>query len=82
MQLDRLPSNLRSLERKPLHALIWTTTPWTLIANQAIVFSNDTVYSVVEDSSRNLYIIAQERITNIEEKLGPLKPIATIKGKP
>ncbi|XP_032673080.1 isoleucine--tRNA ligase, mitochondrial isoform X2 [Odontomachus brunneus] len=83
MQVDTLPSNLRrleSLEKKPLHALIWTTTPWTLIANQAIAFSNDTVYCVVEDNSKNLYIVAHACIKYVEEKLGPLKPIANIKG--
>lgn len=81
MQLDTLPSNLRNLQNKPLYALIWTTTPWTLIANQAIAFSNDIVYCVAEDNSKNLYILGQECIASVEEKLGPLKPIATIKGK-
>lgn len=84
MQLDTLPSNLRnleSLENKPLHVLIWTTTPWTLIANQAIAFSNDTVYCIVEDNSKNLYIIAHACIIHVEKKLGPLKPIINIKGK-
>ncbi|EFN83779.1 isoleucine--tRNA ligase, mitochondrial [Harpegnathos saltator] len=81
MQLDTLPSNLKSLGSKALHALIWTTTPWTLIANQAIAFSNDIVYCVVEDSSKNLYIIAQDSVTSVEKKLGPLKAIATVKGQ-
>ncbi|KAM0724506.1 Isoleucine--tRNA ligase, mitochondrial [Formica fusca] len=83
MQLDTftLSSKLKNLENKPLYALIWTTTPWSLIANQAIAFSNNIVYCIVEDNSKNLYILAQECLTNIEQKLGPLKLITTIKGQ-
>lgn len=80
MQLDILPSKLKNLENQPLYALIWTTTPWSLLANQAISFSNDIVYCVVEDNSKNLYIIAQECLTNIEQKLSSLKLITIIKG--
>jgi isoleucyl-tRNA synthetase len=28
--------NLRSFIEKPLYAVIWTTTPWTIPANQAL----------------------------------------------
>lgn len=83
MQLDAstLSSKLRNLENKPLYALIWTTTPWSLMANQAIAFSDNIVYCIVEDNSKNLYIFAQECLTSIEQKLGPLKLITTIAGK-
>jgi len=83
MRLDMhaLASRLKDLENKPLYALIWTTTPWSLIANQAIAFSNNIVYCIVEDNSKNLYILAQERLANIEQKLGPLKFITTVTGK-
>ncbi|KAL0121316.1 hypothetical protein PUN28_006682 [Cardiocondyla obscurior] len=83
MQLDTraLTSKLKDFENKPLYALIWTTTPWSLLANQAIAFSNKIVYCVVEDNSKNLYILAQECLTNIEQKLGPLKLITTITGQ-
>ncbi|XP_029173959.1 LOW QUALITY PROTEIN: isoleucine--tRNA ligase, mitochondrial [Nylanderia fulva] len=83
MQLDAsiLPSKLRSLENKPLYALIWTTTPWSLIANQAIAFSDNIVYCIVEDNSKNLYILAQECLTSVEQNLGPLRLITTITGQ-
>jgi len=82
MRLDTyaLASKLKDLKNRPLYALIWTTTPWSLIANQAIAFSNNIVYCIVEDNSKNLYILAQECLTNIEQKLGPLKFITTITG--
>lgn len=75
-----LASRLKDLQNKPLYALIWTTTPWSLIANQAIAFSNNIVYCIVEDNSKNLYILAQECLASIEQKLGPLKLITTIMG--
>jgi isoleucyl-tRNA synthetase len=33
---------------KPLHATIWTTTPWTLVANRAIAVHEDFSYAVLE----------------------------------
>ncbi|KAG5339675.1 SYIM protein, partial [Acromyrmex charruanus] len=83
MRLDThtLASRSKDLENKPLYALIWTTTPWSLIANQAIAFSNNIVYCIVEDKSKNLYILAQECLANIEQKLGPLKFITTVTGQ-
>ncbi|KAL6259758.1 hypothetical protein P5V15_009672 [Pogonomyrmex californicus] len=83
MQLDTqaLPPRLKDIQNKPLYALIWTTTPWSLVANQAIAFSNDIGYCIVEDNSKNLYILAQECLTNIEQKIGPLKLIMTITGQ-
>jgi len=84
MQLDTLPSALKNLGNKPIYALIWTTTPWSLIANQAIAFSNDVLYCVVEDNSGNRYILANECLATLcldtEEKIGPLKMVTTIKG--
>lgn len=73
-----LASSLKDLQNKPLYVLIWTITPWSLIANQA--FSNNIVYCIVENSSKNLYILAQECLASIEQKLGPLKLITTIMG--
>ncbi|XP_011689136.1 PREDICTED: isoleucine--tRNA ligase, mitochondrial [Wasmannia auropunctata] len=83
MRLDThtLTSRLKNLENRPLYALIWTTTPWSLIANQAIAFASNIAYCIVEDNSKTLYILAQERLADIEQKLGPLKLITTIMGR-
>lgn len=80
LDADTLTSRLKDLVNKLLYAVIWTTTPWSLMANQAIAFSNDVVYCIVEDNSKNLYILAQECLASIEQKLGPLKLITTIMG--
>ncbi|XP_012524598.2 isoleucine--tRNA ligase, mitochondrial [Monomorium pharaonis] len=83
MQLDTntLTLKLKDFANKPLYALIWTTTPWSLIANQAIAFSNDVSYCIVQDNSKNWYILAQACLATIEQKLGPLKLITTIMGQ-
>jgi len=48
---------LRSLPDKKGHIVIWTTTPWTLPANQALNVHPDFVYALV-DTDRGLLIVA------------------------
>ncbi len=43
---------------KPAFAVIWTTTPWTLPANQALNLNPALVYALV-DTERGLFIVAQ-----------------------
>ncbi len=54
---------------KPLYALIWTTTPWTLPANLAIAAHPDLEYSVVEYSGEN-YIVASDLLKSVADKAG------------
>ncbi|XP_045762898.1 isoleucine--tRNA ligase, mitochondrial [Maniola jurtina] len=57
---------------KPISAIIWTTTPWTLVANKAIAYSAQMMYAVVSLSSRpdELFLIAQDQIQELEKVLG------------
>lgn len=49
----------------PIHAMIWTTTPWTLPANLAIAIHSNYTYAIV--SSDGVFsIVAQDRISHIE----------------
>ena len=48
---------LRSLPDKPGHIVVWTTTPWTLPANQALNVHPDFEYAIV-DTDRGLLIVA------------------------
>jgi isoleucyl-tRNA synthetase len=50
--LERLPD-------KPCHAVIWTTTPWTIPANQALNAHPEFVYHLV-DTARGLLVLAAE----------------------
>lgn len=50
-------------------AVIWTTTPWTLPANQAIAVNADYEYSVVKTSKGNL-ILATDLVDSALQALG------------
>ncbi|HYS55008.1 MAG TPA: isoleucine--tRNA ligase [Thermoanaerobaculia bacterium] len=54
---------------KPLYAVIWTTTPWTLPANLAIAVKPDYDYTIVEHDGAN-YIIASELVHPVTRKFG------------
>ncbi|MBI4755371.1 MAG: isoleucine--tRNA ligase [Betaproteobacteria bacterium] len=50
---------LDGLPEKPTFAVIWTTTPWTIPANQALNVHPEFVYELV-DTSRGLLVLAAE----------------------
>ncbi|KAG1714387.1 Isoleucine--tRNA ligase, mitochondrial [Nymphon striatum] len=66
-EIKKISNNLRFSE-KPLYALIWTTTPWTLPANKAICFNPHEKYSTVEceETGDNL-IVATKTLPNLEK---------------
>ncbi len=65
---------------KPLHLLIWTTTPWTLPANLAVSVHPDFEYSFYEGEKETL-VIATELLEAIKPYLnGEYKTVATVKG--
>ncbi|EFC45761.1 predicted protein [Naegleria gruberi] len=54
-----------------LFATVWTTTPWTLIANEAISYNQDIEYSIIYDSEKHRrLIIASELMKSVCEKTG------------
>lgn len=55
---------------EPVSALIWTTTPWTLPANQAIAINSDFQYSLVRSSTHGLLILAGSRVSYLQEMIG------------
>ncbi len=52
-----------------LNALIWTTTPWTLLANVAIAFGRKITYGVYKINEQK-YVIAQELADKLASQLG------------
>jgi isoleucyl-tRNA synthetase len=64
-----------------VHALAWTTTPWTLPENQALCAGADIVYAVVEDTKNHeRYLIAEERIAAYWKK-GEFTTLKTLRGQ-
>ena len=62
--------------------LIWTTTPWTLVANVAIALHPDLTYVAV-DTGNGVLILAEELLNTVQGKLGlaNAKVIKRIPGK-
>jgi isoleucyl-tRNA synthetase len=52
---------LGQLPEGPVFAVIWTTTPWTIPANQALAVHPDSTYSLVE-TDRGNFILATELV--------------------
>lgn len=63
-----------------MYGLTWTTTPWTLVANQALAYSNDAVYSIAEDERGNINIVAKDLLDSVAGKIGRLQHLMDIKG--
>ena len=57
----------------PAHIVIWTTTPWTLPANQAVSLHPELEYSLIEidsDASKEYLLIAKELVASTLARIG------------
>jgi isoleucyl-tRNA synthetase len=52
------------------HIVIWTTTPWTIPANQALNVHPEVVYALVQLDSGNQLILAQDLVAATLERYG------------
>ena len=66
----------------PISVLIWTTTPWTLPANQAVALHPDLNYQLIELNGEQV-IIAEDRVPTILAclSLESASTLASFKGK-
>ncbi|WP_028225956.1 isoleucine--tRNA ligase [Paraburkholderia ferrariae] len=60
---------LAALPRQEGGIVIWTTTPWTIPANQALNVHPEVVYALV-DTQRGLLILAEERVEACMQDFG------------
>jgi isoleucyl-tRNA synthetase len=75
---------LATLPHDKGYLVIWTTTPWTLPANQALNLHPDFEYALVEtnDATRTLLLLAKDRVEACLTSWGMTgKTIATCTGK-
>jgi len=64
------PEKLKGLPKaKPLYLLIWTTTPWTLLANVAVAVHHSFRYVLV-DTGREILVIEQSLHASVLAKAG------------
>lgn len=66
-----------------MYALIWTTTPWTLPGNVAVVYSSNLLYSFVKILDiPGIYLLATDLIQNLSAKIEKsISIISTFEGK-
>jgi isoleucyl-tRNA synthetase len=68
-------------------ALAWTTMPWTLVPNVALVVHPDVDYAVVElerageVGGGHRYVLAEARLAAYERELGGATRVGTLKGR-
>ena len=79
--LPKLEKAFSSKILKPAFAVIWTTTPWTLPANQALNVHPDLEYRLV-DTDKGLLVLASDlQEKSLERYKLAGKSLATCKGK-
>jgi isoleucyl-tRNA synthetase len=61
--------------------MAWTTMPWTLVPNVALVVGSDIDYAVLEHPDGHRYILAEARLGAYADVLGEAHPVGTIKGR-
>jgi isoleucyl-tRNA synthetase len=59
--------------------LAWTTMPWTLVPNVALVVGPDVDYAVVEKNGHR-YVLAEARLGAYEKELAGATRVGTLKG--
>ena len=68
----------------PVYIVVWTTTPWTLPANQAVCFDGNKCYSLTQTShngTQQYWIVASELLENLRQKWStPLETVSEFQG--
>ncbi len=83
---NKVDNKIANIGTGQLSAVIWTTTPWTLPANQAVALNAELNYVVVQvnnSTQTERFFIAEDLVTQTMQKWGfvDYKIIATAKGK-
>ena len=65
----RLNNANNTNDDEPVSLLIWTTTPWTLPANQAIAINRQLEYAIVISANHGLLLLAVARLEAVEAML-------------
>src|SRR5580698_7940236 len=71
-----------ALTGKSVYTVIWTTTPWTIPASQAVAFNPEMEYAAI-DAGDAVYIVAgalREEVTKLTSLLTAAEPLARFNG--
>jgi isoleucyl-tRNA synthetase len=76
-----LGQKLAALAGPRAHALVWTTTPWTLPANQALAFHKRAPYSLWKAAgAEETFLVGKPGLDVLKEILGPGEILAETTG--
>ncbi len=72
-----------ALAGKQVNTIIWTTTPWTLPASQAVAFNPEMDYVALQNTDGNIYIVAEALAASVKSacNLQEATEIAHFKGE-
>ena len=74
--LETLKSRIEAigegLSERPVSVVIWTTTPWTLPANQAVALGPDVEYRIIETQEEQL-IVAEGLLDEVLQRWGSVE---------
>jgi isoleucyl-tRNA synthetase len=73
---DSAPGPLRG----PVRMVAWTTMPWTLVPNVALVVHPEVDYAVLDKDGHH-YVLAEARLEAYAAEFGDAERIATVKGR-
>ncbi|KAI3650756.1 hypothetical protein MP228_004237 [Amoeboaphelidium protococcarum] len=64
----KFPISSSSSDHQQLSLLVWTTTPWTLLANQALCVNSGLEYVIAEDAvSKERLVVAKDLVSSVNE---------------
>ncbi len=70
------------LKKKNAYALAWTTTPWTLPSNLALVVNPNLIYVFIKDKdSKETYILAKDLLDKFYKSKDEYKIVKEVKGE-
>lgn len=80
--LQGLSNSIKKEEIIDIKCMIWTTTPWTLFANQAICFNESFNYCLIHEKTQDDYlIVAEDTLDKIPLEKDSYSIITTFNGK-
>ncbi|GMF47240.1 unnamed protein product [[Candida] boidinii] len=62
-------NNLNNIDISSINALIWTSTPWTLISNRAICINEEFEYTLLKDKLSNQFLIVSKDLIDSVKNL-------------
>jgi len=67
--------------KKPIYALAWTTTPWTLPANLALAVNRNLKYLLIEDQlDKNIYLLGKDSVSKFFKSSSEYKTLKEFSG--